>query len=290
MIAMTGYGRGEASNGALSISIEIRSTTHRFRDIQIRVPKGYLSLEPRIRSRVGKLVIRGRVEIFVHRHSLDSTHNITADPTLAERYLKAMKLIAKRVQKEEESIRFEDLIQQPGVLHIQENLPDANAEWVLIDTALQAALDHLQMHRTQQGIERKKKLEVLIASLQMKRAEIEENNDHIHAFLFEKLEGRLKRLLGSHLPPRRLSQEAAILVDKADVSQELIKIRTSCDQLRGALEKTESVGKKLDFILQDLGRELNTIGAKIVDHRISHTIIEAKELLERIREEANDLE
>ena len=290
MIAMTGYGRGEASNGTLSLSIEIRSSANRFRDINIRVPKGYLSLEPRIRLLISQSIHRGRIDVFVQRTSLDSTHKISPDPILAERYLLAIQQIAKRIQKEASDIPLTTIMQQPGVLHIEEDLPDANAEWVLVSTALQAAIDHLQMHRVQQGIEKKKNLQKLVQQLQQQRSLIEENHEHIQQFLFDKLDGRLKRLLGSNIPPKRLSQEAAVLVDKSDISQELMKFRISCDQLLGILEKTEPFGRKIDFILQDLSRDINIIGAKLADHKSTATIVDIKTILEYIREEANDLE
>lgn len=290
MIAMTGYGRGEASNGTLSISIEIRSSANRSRDINIRVPKGYLSLEPRIRRLISQTVHRGRVDIFVQRNSLDSTHKISSDPILAERYLLAMQHIAKRIQKEANDIPLTTIMQQPGVLNIKEDLPDANAEWVLVSTALQAATDHLQMHRVQQGIEKKKKLQGFIHELQQKRSMLEESYEGIQSFLFNKLEGRLKRLLGGTIPPKRLAQEAAILVDKSDVSQEFMKCRIACDQLLGIIEKTEPFGRKIDFILQELSRNINIIAAKLADHSSTTTIIDIKTILEYIREEAHDLE
>ena len=290
MICMTAYGRGEASNKSIAVTIELRSSGHRFREVQIRVPKGYLSLEPRIRKIISDEVTRGRIEVFVHRNTLDSTHNISADPLLAERYLLAMQQIAKRIQREEETIPFSSIIDKPGVLVIQEEIPNANLEWDLVETALYASIEHLQNHKESLGKERKQRLSPLVYTLQQKRAEIEEKNEHISTFLYERLETKLDRLLSSQINPKRLSQEAAVLVDKSDISQELLKFRVACDQLAGILEKTDLLGRKIDFVLQDLSREINIISSKTPNHEISEQIIDIKVILEQIREEASDLE
>ena len=290
MNCMTAYGRGEASNKNISVTIELRSSVHRFRDVQIRVPKGYLSLEPRIRKKVSQAISRGRIEVFVHRITLDSTHQISADPLLGERYLLAMQHVAKRIQREEETIPFSSIIDKPGVLVIKEELPNANLEWVLVETALEASIEHLQNHRATLGQESKKRLLPLIDQLQQKRSQIEEQNENISIYLFERLETKLKRLLGAQYNPKRLAQEAAVLVDKSDVSQELLKFRAACDRLSGIIERIEPLGRKIDFILQDLSREINIVASKTPKHAISSLIVDIKTILEQIREEAVDIE
>ena len=290
MICMTAYGRGEASNKNIAVTIELRSSGHRFREVQIRVPKGYLSLEPRIRKIISEEITRGRIEVFVHRTTLDSTHSISADPLLAERYLLAMQQVAKRIQREEEAIPFSSIIDKPGVLVIQEEIPNANVEWDLVETALQAAIEHLHNHKEALGKESASRLLPLILQLQQKRAEIEEKNEHISLYLFERLESRLTKLLGSQINPKRLAQEAASIVDKSDISLELLRFRVACDQLSGVLEKTEPLGRKIDFVLQDLTREINIVSSKTPNHEISEHIVDIKIVLEQIREEASDLE
>ena len=287
---MTAYGRGEASNKSLSITIELRSSVHRFRDVQIRVPKGYLSLEPRIRKRISQEIGRGRIEVFVHRTTLDSTHNISADPLLAERYLLAMQHIAKRIQREEDSIPFSSIIDKPGVLVIKEEIPKASQEWVLVETALGAALQDILAHKENQGQEKKQKLLSHVRLLQQKRCEMEAQNEDVAQFLASRLEKRLLRLLGPNLNPKRLSHEVVLLVEKSDISQELLKFRAACDQLSGFLEKSDPMGRKIDFLLQELAREINIIASKTPKHEISSLIVDIKNILEQIRETATDLE
>ena len=247
-------------------------------------------MEPRIRKQISQEIGRGRIEVFVHRTTLDSTHNISADPLLAERYLLAMQQIAKRIQREEESIPFSSIIDKPGVLIIKEEIPNASTEWVLVETALDAALDHLQNHRAIQGKEKKDRLQSLVVTLQQKRSEMEAQNEDIEQYMFSRLETKLKRLLGPQLNPKRLSHEVALLVDKSDISQELIKFRVACDRLAGVLEKSEPMGRKIDFLLQDLSREINIVASKTPKHEVSSLIVDIKTILEQIREEATDLE
>ena len=287
---MKGYGRGEASNGSISIAIEIRSSNSRFRDIQIRVPKGYLALEPNIRKEISTYILRGKIEVFVNRSTLDSTHKISSDPLLAERYLKAIQAIAKRIQKEKEQISLNDIIDRPGVLLIEEETPNANSEWSLVSTALHGAIDHLNSNRKENGAQSKKKLLSLLSELQRLQKEVSILSKDTHLYLQHKLEIRLKKLLGSQVSPRRLAQEAAILVDKSDISEELLKIRSSCDQLAGTFEKQKLIGKKAEFIIQDLSRDTNIISSKTPNHKISSILIDTKNLLEQIREEVSGIE
>ena len=290
MNSMKGYGRGEASNGSISITIEIRSSNSRFRDIQVRVPKGYLALEPSVRKAISQKTTRGKIEVFISRNTLDSTHKISSDPILAERYLKAMQQIAKRIQKESKQVSLSDIINRPGVLLIEEETPDANREWDLVNTALQGALAHLSSNRQKNGEEHKQKLFALIKELQRLQAEIELLQEDTIRYLHQKLESKLKKLLGSQISPRRLAQEAAILVDKSDISEELAKLKASCTQLTRILEKEGPIGRKSEFIVQDLARDTNIIASKTPNHKISYQLIDMKTLLEQLREEVGSVE
>ena len=287
---MKGYGRGEASNGSISISVEIRSSNSRFRDVQIRVPKGYLSLEPSIRKEVTHSIIRGKIEVFVSRNTLDSTHQISPDPLLAERYLKAIQNIAKRIQREEDQVSLSDIINRPGVLLIQEESPDASSEWDLVKIALEGSLNHLNSNRKKEGEERKKRLLALLTELQRLQTEIELLQEETIQGLNQRLEKRLKRLLGSQISPRRLAQEAAILVDKSDISEELLKLRKNCDRLVKILDTETPIGRKAEFIIQDLAKDTNIISSKTPDHKVSYPLIDMKSILEQLREEISSVE
>jgi uncharacterized protein (TIGR00255 family) len=290
MNSMTGYGRGEASNGSVSVSVEIRSVNNRFRDIQIRVPKTYLCLEPRLRKAVSGKLARGRIELFVHRDSAESSQRIAFDAALAESYSTAIQEIAARLGRKEETIPLSEIIGRPGVLVSTEHEPDANREWVVVSTALEVALEDLVRMRAQEGaVLRRGILEQLIEMRRL-RGRIEEQTDSLQKSQQKKLEQRLVKLLGSRIDPARLAQEAAILVDKSDIVDELGRLHSHCDQLEKAVAATVPSGKKIDFLLQELTREINTIGSKTSAHSVSQAVIELKSVIERLREQAANIE
>ena len=287
---MTGYGRGEAANENITTVVEIRTVNNRFRDIQIRVPKSYLSLEPRIRKAISKVIHRGRIEIFVHRESVESSQQISCDPILAERYLKAMQAVAKRLQRDQTEIALHTILAQPGVLLTTEPEPNANYEWDLIATALDLAIADLCNMRKEEGEALHQNLLEQLLQLQQIRHTIEQQFDDLTKHLQQKLEQRLIRLLGDKIEPIRLAQEAAILVDKSDISEELTRLQSHCDQLQNIFNTPGPVGRKIDFILQEFNREINTIGSKSSSHKVAMSVLEFKSILEKIREQAANIE
>ena len=290
MNSMTGYGRGEASNGDVAISIEIRSVNNRFRDLQIRVPKFYLSLEPRIKKIVSQHINRGRIELFIRRDTVDSGQRVTCDPNLAESYYKAIADISKRLQRDPSEIRIQDIISQPGVLISVETEPDALQEWTIVITALESALEDLLQMRTKEGEALRLDLEQNLIELQRYRTDICSQVDEINKMLLKRLDKRLNRLLAERIDPARLAQEAAILVDKADISEELARLESHCDQLATLISQPSPIGRKLDFLLQELNREINTIGSKATDQKVSKIVVNMKSTLEKLREQVANIE
>lgn len=291
MISMTGYGRGEASNSEVAVVVEMKSVNNRFRDVQLRVPREYLLLEPRIQERLRQDINRGRVEIFVRRTSSESAQTVRPDPALAERYLGAMAAVAKHLQREQTDVPLGLVLQQPGVLAVVDQETDALAEWDVVDTALGAALAELVEMRRVEGDALRADLQRHLDELLRLRAEVAEHADGIAERLRMRLQQRLEKLLGDRVDPTRLAQEAAILADKADVSEELTRIQSHCQQFSETMLATdEPVGRKLDFLLQELNREINTIGSKSAEHPISARVVEMKSVLERMREQAANVE
>ena len=287
---MTGYGRGEANNKDVAVSVEIRAVNNRFRDVQIRLPKFYLSLEPRIKKMVSQHVHRGRIELFIRRNTVDSGQQVTCDLNLAESYFKAINEIAKRLQRPASEISLNDILSQPGVLIFVENEPDALQEWTIISTALEGALSDLHQMRLVEGKNLQADLEKHLIDLQRLRVDISSKMQEINQSLLQRLDKRLKRLLADSIDPKRLAQEAALLVDKADVSEELVRLESHCEQFSLLLNNPSPIGRKLDFLLQEINREINTIGSKAIDHTISKKVIDMKSALERLREQVANIE
>ncbi len=290
MHSMTGYGRGEATNGDVSIIVEIRSVNNRFRDLQVRLPRAYMVLESRIVAALKPHIHRGRVEVFVRRTATESGQTILTDPRLAERSYKAMADVAQRLARDPGEIPLELILSQPGVLTAAESDPDALGEWNLVATALEGAKADLLTMRAAEGRALSADLHRHLAAMLALRSEVAACCEGINDRLRSRLTARITRLIGDRVEPGRLAAEAAILADKADVSEELARILSHCHQFQDVMEDDEPIGRKMDFLLQELNREINTIGSKAAEHPISSRVVEMKSVLERMREQAANIE
>lgn len=290
MKSMTGYGRGEASSNGISVAVEMKSVNNRFRDIQIRMPRSYMALEHRVKRALQEHIQRGRIDVFIKRTATEGSHTIAANPALAEKYLQAMQSVAGRLQRDSTEISLSFILQQPGVLEQAEQEPDALGEWTLVSTALDAAREDLLAMRRAEGRALESDLRHHLSALRTLRDEVESHCDGINRRLQARLRQRVQRLLDDRVDAGRLAQEAAILADKADVSEELSRISSHCQQFVDIIEDDEPIGRKLEFLLQELNREVNTIGSKAAEHPISKRVVEMKSVLERMREQVANVE
>lgn len=290
MNSMTGFGRGEASNGSISVVAEIKTVNNRFRDVQLRLPREYYVLEPRVQQLLRDGVQRGRVDVTLRRTSAEGATRILADLGLADQYQRAAAEIAKRLQRDPSAVPLEWILAQPGVLLSTEHEPDALREWDLCEVALQSALSDLARMRESEGIALAQDLRRHLDELMRYRAEVEAAAEGVAERLRLRLLDRLTRLIGDRADPWRLTQEAAILAEKADISEELARLLSHCEQFGLALDAREPVGRKLDFLLQEMNREVNTVGSKAAEHPISARVVEMKSTLERMREQAANVE
>lgn len=290
MNSMTGFGRGEATNGAVTVVVEIKTVNNRFRDLQVRVPREFNALEPRIMNLLREGVQRGRVEAFVRRTSIEGATRVTVDVALVDQYRRAMMDIAKRLQRDFSEVPLATILAQPGVLVAAEAEADALAEWDMCEVALRAGLDDLASMRAKEGhalaLDLRRNLDELLRLC----AQVAEAADGVAERVRARLAERMHRLIGDRLDPVRLAQEAALLADKADISEEIARLGSHGEQFAQALVADEPVGRKLDFLLQEMNREINTIGSKSAEHPISARVVDMKSVLERMREQAANVE
>ncbi len=289
MKSMTGFGRAEASNGNLTLVVEMKSVNNRFRDVQVRLPREYNVLEPRAQNLLRESVHRGRVDVMVRRSSSEGASRIVPDLALVDQYRKAVAEVANRLQVDAIA-PLDFILAQPGVLMTADADPDALAEWDLLETALLAAAEDLDRMRSTEGEALRIDLERHLTEALRLHAEIASHAEGIAERLRARLEERLLRLLADRLDPNRLTQEAAVLADKADIAEELSRFNSHCDQFAEALNAAEPVGRRLDFLLQEMNREVNTIGSKAAEHAVSTRVVDLKTTLERLREQAQNVE
>lgn len=290
MRSMTGFGRGEAAMGGVTVVVELRSVNNRFRDVQLRLPREYSVFEPRVQAALREVVARGRVDGTIRRTSAEGATRVVADMALADQYRRAITDVARRLQRDPGEVPLATLLAFPGVLLPTEADPDVLGEWEVLEVAIQSATAELTRMREAEGVALAADLRLNADGLEALRGEVATQSEGVAERLRARLEERLRRLVADRVDPARLAQEVALLAEKADISEELARLGSHLAQLREALASPEPVGRKLDFLLQEMNRETNTIGSKAAEHAVSARVVEMKTLLERLREQAQNVE
>jgi len=289
--SMTGFGRGEAQAKGKVWTTELRCVNNRFLDLKIKMPKGYAPLEERIRAVITASVQRGRVDFAVNvGGDFSDLTKVKVNMELAGAYKNALMEMAERLALGCE-ISPALLASFSDVLVREEENEDLEAIWEVLSQAVEDAVSQCEIMRRQEG-------DSLLAELTTRLdmfAEIVGNVDAMVPDLLEQrkaaLEERLDKLLGNvQIDPLRLAQEVVILADKTDVTEELVRLRSHMQQFRSFLKEDGTVGRKLDFLVQELLREVNTLGSKISDARVAHLIVELKSELEKMREQIQNIE
>jgi uncharacterized protein (TIGR00255 family) len=288
---MTGYGRGESEHDGARISVEINSVNRRQSDIVINLPRELSAFEPRIRELVSDRVTRGRTNVVVGYDRLPSAaRNLALDRDLARSYHESMRALQDELRVTGE-ITIGMILQAPGVLRFSEDQVVPNETWRTLETALKSALDELVKMRAREG---KHLAKDLIHRLKIVRHSLKEVRK-LHPSVAEKYRlALLERVskAGLEFVPNdeRLLREVALFADRSDVSEELTRLESHLAQFAHHLRKDEPVGRALEFITQEISRELNTLGAKASDAEISQHVVACKAELEKIREQVQNLE
>ncbi len=289
--SMTGFGRGESQRGGRVWTAEIRCVNHRFLDLKTKLPRGYGALEDRIRKKVAAFHLRGRVDLVLNVHGdFSDLQKIYVNVELAGIYRNALARMAEKIQLDDDT-SVSQLASYPDVMIREQESEDFDTVWEVIDEALIEALSGCEKMRQQEG-------ECLLGDLKNRIESFLKNIVKIEAFvpkLIEKrklnLEERLEKLLGTvQLDPVRLTQEVAILADKTDVTEELVRLHSHMEQFLRFLDEEVAVGRKLDFLIQEFLREVNTLASKINDAEIAHITVELKGELEKMREQVQNIE
>jgi uncharacterized protein (TIGR00255 family) len=288
---MTGYGRGEGDHGGTKISVELNSVNRKQSDIVINLPRDLTELEPRIRQTINEKISRGRMNVLVtFQESANGTRQLALDTGLARSYHEAMLTLQKELSAPGE-ITIGTILQAPGVMRSPEHSIEAAAAWPVLEQALAAALAELIKMREREG---KHLAKDLIHRLKVLRKEIKEIRalypDVVKKYRSALLERIEKAGLNLPIEDERLLKEVAFFADRSDISEELTRLESHLAQFAHHLRKNEPVGRTLEFITQEIFRELNTLGAKSNDAAISQHVVACKSELEKIREQIQNLE
>ena len=290
--SMTGYGRGEAVNERSVFVVEMRSVNNRYLDIQVKSPRIPGMLEPRIKKNVQSAFSRGRIDVFVSRAGVETSPvRISADFSAAEQYVAILKELKSRFSLPGD-IDLASLLALPDVVGREELVEDPEETWSLLHPAVTQAAERLRTMREEEGKalseDIRNRLHAIVAMAAVVRERVPVSLESAHKRLTE----AVARIAKDLPDPSRIAQEIAILADKTDITEELIRLGSHIAQFNRLLETidVDSVGRKLDFLVQEMGREVNTIGSKALDADISMTVVNMKAELEKIREQAQNIE
>lgn len=288
---MTGFGSAICSQQEQTVSVEIRSVNHRYLDLLVRLPKGYLALEDRLRPLVGEYIHRGRVEIFLSIEDFSQAgRTVWLDRALLQGYLSAIDE-AKDLLETDFTPTVDMLINLPDVLVSKEAQRDPDRVWPLVEQAVRSALTQLTTMRREEG--RRLQQDVLkgLHRLEAILDEIASRAPTCVAGFRARLAQQIEAALGAPLEDeQRLLHEVAIFAEKVNIDEELTRARSHLEQFAQTCQTQGSVGRKLDFLVQELNREVNTIASKAQDGLIAQWVVEAKSELEKVREQIQNVE
>ena len=285
---MTGFGRGEASAGAIAITVEARSVNHRHLDVALRLPRALAAREMEARRLIQSRLERGRVDVTVQVGDAGerSSQQMRIDTALAREYVARARELGTAIGVTGD-VTLAWILERPGVVRTEDADMPEEALWPVLADALGRALDALVGRRNAEG-------EALAAELRALHADLAAAVEAIAArapAATARREERLRALLGAApIDEGRIAAETAIWADKTDVTEELARLRAHLAQLASTLDKGGAVGRPLDFLIQELFREVNTIAAKADDLEVSQSAIAAKGILEKMREQVQNLE
>jgi uncharacterized protein (TIGR00255 family) len=291
ILSMTGYGTGSAQKNETTVTAEIRTVNHRFLDLHVRVPREYLFLENEVQQLVRNSLDRGRVDINVTVQNT-GTGAFLIDADLVKGYVEA----AGRLKDEfnlQDTLDLKTILTLPGILRNRDAASSGEIGLLteLLKKSMQSALDSVLRMRRQEGEALRADMLKNLASVEKQAGAIGQLSANAAEDYMQKLRDRLAQLLNqSGIDPQRLAQEAALIADKCDISEEIARLQSHTEQYRALVDSKEKVGKKLDFLLQELQREANTILSKSMNLEISGHAITIKTDIEKLREQVQNVE
>jgi uncharacterized protein (TIGR00255 family) len=290
---MTGFGRGVAEHEGLRATVDVRSVNHRFLDLKLRGAQVAPAVEEAIATRVRAAIERGAVSVSMHVARDGGTASMTIDHTAAQRAHAELSALAQKLNIVGPDLAL--VLAQPGVLVARESEDDEAHIAAQVAIALDAALAQLDTMRRTEGTALAAELRARFGELAQLRTKIAELAAGLPQQLTKRLQERVKRLVDDAdidpaLGPARMAQEIALLADRSDVTEELVRLASHLDQATALISGAGAVGRRLDFLVQEIGRELNTIGSKSSLTEISAAVVDAKATLEKVREQVQNVE
>lgn len=290
---MTGFGQARVDGPGYQIEVNVRSVNGRFLESRFHLPKEYFAFEGRLKESLQKFVSRGNIDIFVTRnvHSKFSKAQLVLNSDLASSYQTSILKLAKSMGYKNLKLHPEFLVRLPEVISLRQESRVFPQEQKFLFIAFEKAIKSCVKERLREGSSLKNELKKLVSLLKVEIQKITKLREQANLGLQEKLEQKFKsRSMTNGIDPQRLAQELAILVEKSDINEEIIRLQEHLKNYLLLIEAKSSEGKRLDFYTQELLREVNTIGSKSQLSELIHSVVQAKSVIEKLREQVQNIE
>ena len=290
MFSMTGYGRATVEQDGRQLTIELKSVNHRFLDIAFRMPRSFSFMEENIRKILSTTLSRGHVDVFAtYRNLRSDSKTVSVDEALVGAYQKAIGQLAGMTDvRDDRSIM--SYARLSDVLVITEAEEDRDALSRLMSAAVTEALKEMCTMRAREGKAMAQDLLTRLNNIEQMASVIHERYPETVKAYETRLRERIEELIGNNVDEQRLLQEVAVMADRSAISEELVRLQSHIDQVREMTKPEEPVGRKLDFLMQELNREINTISSKSQDIAITQVVVNVKAEIEKMREQVQNIE
>lgn len=288
--SMTGFGRGRFENGGREYTVEIKAINHRYNDISIRMPRYLMSLEDKVRSYISKNISRGKIDVFITLVNMsDEGRNIKVDRTLAGIYIGEMKALVEEYNIKDD-ISATSIMRMPDMITI-ENEADEDLYWNELQNAIKEAIENISKAREQEGVRLSEDIKKRLNKITEYVDVVEKRSANLLEEYKQKLITRVNELkVNEIMDENRLGMEIVLFADKSSICEEVTRLKSHIKSLENMLESDGPIGKKLDFLLQEMNRETNTIGSKANCLDITNSVVEMKNEIENIREQIQNIE
>lgn len=289
--SMTGYGRGTSQDAQRGFTVELKSVNNRYIDVYIRLPKQINSFEDRIRKYISTKVSRGKIDVYITQDKFSQDDiDIRIDDNFAAAYYNSLCLLKEKFDLKED-ITLSILSGISDILKIEKKEEDKEEVWNLVLKALDEALDIFIDMRSDEGLKLSKDISRRCDIIENKVIEIEKRSPAMVDEFRDKIKQRISEYLKEvELDEARLLNEVAFFSDKVNITEEIVRMKSHIVQLKSSLDFQEPVGRRLDFLIQEMNREINTIGSKSNDLNITNMVVDIKSELEKIREQIQNIE
>lgn len=291
MLSMTGYGRGARTIEGRDLTVELKSVNHRFLDLSFRMPRSFAYLEDALRNLLQSRLSRGHIDIFVtYRNLREDSKSVVVDKALLNAYVAAMQDMSEHTGLENDA-RLTYYAKFPDVLRVDEAEEDRDALKELALACTNDAIDELIAMREKEGVRMGEDIEMRLCNIETFTAGVKERAPLVVEEYREKLTQRVAEILeGKEIDLNRITQEVAIFTDRVNIDEEIARMHSHLKGMRDAMASGQPIGRRLDFIVQEMNREANTMGSKASDITLVNHVVNLKSEIEKIREQVQNIE